>query len=262
MLQISHRNVFQFLAIAACGFVLAGSTAADNQAAFVSFGFASCGTQIGCATLPPCEASDFHLSGSCDASCQTGGSVPFCFGSGTANVTQDSWQTGGFFVAFLAPGGDTPDVQASFGVTGTRPTPEQLDLNGEVFLHIGFEIPFEPEPVEISVFRFSGDPTVFDGVQVPSVFSLVALGLIDADDILFSEALPIPSPLGFEPFSFTVDVSGVPSEEIVVFGSQSGSVTEVPDGDVPALSEWGFVLLVLAILLAARWMLRRRVRTA
>ena len=85
------------------------------------------------------------------------------------------------------------------------------------------------------------------------MFALVALGLIDAEDVLLSEVLAFPGPADNSvPFSFTVDVSGVPSDEIVVFGSHSGSVI-----DVPVLTEWGVVLLALAILLAATWMLRR-----
>jgi hypothetical protein len=253
MLQTSRRNVFKLLAVVAGGIILSGSTAAREQTVFASLDFASCAMDLACPPLPDCEASDFNLFGFCSASCIVGDGIPFCSGFSAANATQDAWQLDALFAAFIFPGGDTPDVQASFSVTGTRPAPDQLDLNGSVALYIGFEIPFEPGEIEVSVFRFSGDPTVFEGIQVSSVFALVALGLIDAEDVLLSEVLAFPGPADNSvPFSFTVDVSGVPSDEIVVFGSHSGSVI-----DVPVLSEWGVVLLALAILLAATWMLRR-----
>ncbi len=257
MSRTSHRIRFKVLAIAVVGFVLGGSTEARDQTVFVSDDFASCGNDLACPPLPNCQSNDFNLIGFCFADCFAGEGIPFCVGTAQGNATQDSWHASGLFAAFIQPGGDTPDIQFDFQATGTRLSPEQLDLSGSVTLHIGFEIPFDPGQVEVSAFRFSGDPTVFDGVQVPSVFALVAQGLIEPEDVLFSQELELPVPPGENtvPFNFTVDVSGVPSEEIVVFASHSGS--SIP---VPAVTGWGLVLLGIGMLLAATWMLRRRVR--
>jgi len=102
------------------------------------------------------------------------------------------------------------------------------------------------------VFRYSGAPEDLEGVQVESVDQLVAMGLIDAGDILFLETLPYPGGDYQFPFSFGVDVDGVPSDELVVFASETGVLL------VPAVSGLGLGLLTALLLATGTYMLGKR----
>ena len=174
MTRVSHRTRFPALAVAVAGLVFGGPAVARDTTVIVGQEFASCLLDLQCPPLPDCEASQFNLIGFCNADCFPGGGPPFCGGLAGAGTPGDSWTAGGLFAAFVSPGGDTPDVQFTFEATATPTSPEELDLTGYIELYLGYRVPFQSGQVEVSVFRFSGDPTVFDGLDVPSVFVLSA----------------------------------------------------------------------------------------
>lgn len=113
---------------------------------------------------------------------------------------------------------------------------------------------------EISVFRFDGDPAVFDGTAVTTVGEFVELGLIDAEDVLLVHQCSYD-----DEFSHDVDVHGIPDEDLVLFAaSPTLPGPGGPGGDggvnVPAVSPIGTIVLTIVLLGMGAILLRRRVR--
>jgi hypothetical protein len=105
--------------------------------------------------------------------------------------------------------------------------------------------------VEVAVFRFAGDPSVFDGLGPSSVLDLVDWGVIALDDVLLVKQT---SEIG-DSFSFEVDVAGVADEEIVMMTTGDG-ITGMP---VPAADPRAVAVLVLLVLtLGTLAVLKRR----
>jgi MYXO-CTERM domain-containing protein len=214
---------------------------------------------VDCAPFGSCEDGQFELADFCLSNCEvTVGEVRHCSGFSSVETLADTWAISSQLF-FWGPPFIPPAGAATTGLTveATRVSPQLLDLQG--LIDSGVYDPsaeLDPGPVEVSVFRFSGDPTVFEGVDVVGVDELVALGLIQADDVLFSEVLMYTAGDSV-PFDFSVDVTGVPDDEIVVFAAES-RVFFSSTTSTPASSAWGLAVLVVGMLAAATWSRRHR----
>jgi hypothetical protein len=186
-----------------------------------------------------CSDSELTLGGDCQAACAVLGNWGY-------TVATIPWGTGG----------NTETVEGSeiywtySNTLGVRTSAEIFTLSGDC----GYLDEHYAGPPEIAVFRFAGDPSVFDGTAAGSVSDLVELGLVEASDVLL---LWDCSDTGA--FSFDVDVAGVPNEELVVFAAATaipGFVTEWQP--VPAVSVVGTLALSGLMLGAGAWHLRKR----
>ena len=107
-----------------------------------------------------------------------------------------------------------------------------------------------PGKVEVAVFQYFGDPTVFDGLEVDSIQEVVDLGIIDSNDILAVELF-----LGlYDEVDMQVQVTGLSDDQIVVFAAGDGRAPPA----VPATTAVGTAVLALATLVVGTWALRRR----
>ena len=163
-----------------------------------------------------CQSDSLVSGGSCLESC----SVADC-------MTTISSALGGIVGgdAFLDPG---TGVSGSF--IGQRISPDVYRVSA------GFGFLLDPDTeagvtVELSGFRFSGDPLVFDGLEAHSVLELVAAGLIAETDVLFRESLSQNNPVVF----IDIDLNEVPEEEIVLFVS---AVAVIPGANQPPVAVW------------------------
>jgi hypothetical protein len=193
-------------------------------------GFTYCLAVVNCAPGEHmCTDSALGIATDCYAVCgaQPLGIGPgFCIGVTDAEAHTD-WQ-------ILGGGNNESLGYFLLSAQGTLETPELFTISSTSNHDGGGDV-----EMELSVFRYAGDPSAFDGVQVLSVNELVDLGLIARDDILFVTDLPD----GLQHLSFDVDVTGVPANEIVLFGVGREDFT-----GVPALGVWGGVALVLTLL--------------
>ncbi|RKZ08169.1 hypothetical protein DRQ32_09365 [bacterium] len=224
--------------------------AGGNRTTFASPSFASCGVRVECSP-GTCSDDVFEIGSGCSASCSATGGPAVCNAQINANTSPEIWALDSFLTLYLE--GDTFNVQASFDATGERLSPDLLQLSGRIDIYISnSSASLLGGVLELAVFRYSGAPGDLEGVQVESVNQLVAMGLIDADDILFIETFPYAMSELHLPFSYGVDVSGIPSDEIVVFASESGVTL------VPAISGLGLLVLTILMLAAATYTLGKR----
>jgi hypothetical protein len=206
-----------------------------------STGFSYCHVDAENAAGATCAESDLSIGGNCSAGCVTAGSS-----SEVAGVLP--WEVEGE--------GDDVEGDAVHGARVSARTeevaPGVMSFSGECFYLGG-----TPEPPQAALFRFDGDPSVFEGTSAIRVAELVDLALIDADDVLFTHDCTDDDPL---PFDFIVEVPGIPPDELVVFvGAPQyfpGYVITPPD--VPATSLAGVLLLTLLLLGVGTIFLRRR----
>jgi len=233
---------------------------AGSRTSFSSATFSRNTVVVDCLPIGSCEDSQLEFTNAGSAGCSVGsGQPPNCSGGiGTENGVDSWWIISQLF--FWGPPYMAPAGAASTGMTveGIRVSPEVLELNGVIDAGAWDpSVELEPGPVELSVFRFAGDPNVFDGVEVTSVTELVTLGLIQADDILFQEVHTYEVEDDLYYFGGSVDVTDLPSDEIVVFVAES-DVSFTSSAVIPTSSLWGVALLVVLVLSVATWRLRRR----
>ena len=110
-------------------------------------------------------------------------------------------------------------------------------------------------PPEVAVFRFEGDPSVFEGTSAVRVSEFVSLGLIDASDILYVNDCASAGQYDVE-----LDVTGIPDDELVVFAGAQVSPGNLPTSPVPAVSVIGSAILALLMFGAGVTALRTRSR--
>ena len=126
-------------------------------------------------------------------------------------------------------------------------TPDLFVVSGEFSGHHSYL-----GTADLAVFRYSGDPLAFEGLDIRSLSDLIDLGLIGPADVLRQETFD-EKVYGF---SFDVEVSGLDPGEIVLFTSGVG--IGAPDEPVPAMSGVGSLGLFLVMLAAGTFFLLRR----
>ena len=202
-----------------------------------------------------CSESTFELDAGCRAECSAQDGPANCYADVNSCSLSEVWDITSLLFLFLS-GGDIIGVNAGYSATGRRISPDLMQLSGQIDVSaVDSSTSLIGGVLELAVFRYSGAPGDFDGVLVERVDQLVALGLIDADDILFVETFAYTSSDFVLPFEFGVNVSGVPSDEIVLFASEAGVTL------VPAHSGLGLLLLTVLMLAAATFVLRKRLRS-
>jgi len=187
---------------------------------------ASCFVAHDCAE--PCHLTESGLG--CSLFCPPGSELCLVNAIGVTLPEDPTWNSAGQIGVYA---GDT-QAAVTVELSGERSAPGTFTLNLWVFSF------YAPAPVQVdaALFRFSGDPGVFDGIEVSSLDELIGLGLVDPGDVLWSEMLLVADDGEFSR-DFTVDVTGIPDEQIVLFSS---STSDLPL-EVPALSNWGGLLL-------------------
>lgn len=209
---------------------------------FTSTTFTQGFVRTSCPGQAPCQDDDFDLSGESRAECfPVGGGSTSCVAGAYSSV---SWNLDGNAGHLPGPGGDV--VISTFAhLTGERVDADLFVIDGQIH-----DFSTDPGPVEVAVFRYSGDPTVFDGLEADSIQEVVDLGIINSDDILAVETL-----FNVGPFDIQVQVTGLSDEEIVIFATGDGRIPPA----VPATSTAGTAVLLLVMFgLGAFWALRRR----
>ena len=240
--------------------LIANPAIAGSRTSFASTVFARNSVELDCAPYGSCADSQVDLASLGSADCAVGpGAPPHCSGGVATEAAADVWAiTTQLF--FWGPPYEAPAGCASTGMTveATRESPLLLDVSLAIDSSVcDASVHLQPGPVEVAVFRYFGDPALFEEVDVASVTELVTLGLIQTEDILLREVEMYEAGDGFHLLSYSFDVTDVPSDELVVFASEHGvsfSSTVV----TPALSPWGMALLIAGMLAVATWSLRRR----
>lgn len=191
-----------------------------------------------------CVESDLGIASDCNALCgvQPFEGEPFCIGV-TDAIAETDWR-------ILASGNQETLGSFLLAAQGTLETPDLFSISGTRNQSGAGEI-----EIEISVFRYAGDPTAFDGLRLATVYDLVDLGLVALDDVLLAADMVAGEP---EDFDYNVDVTGVPADQIVLLGIGR----DVFGPPVPALGAWGSVFLGLLLLGCFTFALRRRASSA
>jgi hypothetical protein len=209
--------------------------------------FTQCLARTDCVEEPPCSESVVALLDDCSARCGSpgAGGRDHCW---TDTVSSTTWTTTGFSSVGICPGWDT-NVVSRLHVTG-----ERLD---EATFHLRAQADFFlNEQVEVAVFRFDGDPLVFDELEFSTAIDLVLLGIIQPDDILFQGTLAFPG--GPDELEENIDVTGIPDSEIVILASGTEPDFSCSSIPVPASSPVGMALVALLVAGTGGWVLRRR----
>jgi len=235
---VSRRSRWASTLIATAVFlVLLGASWSGAQAqvnrwnGLTSSTFTQTHVQIDVPAQPPCEEDDFAIMGDSDAEClDPPGQASPSYGS-FVHAELD-WGLSGF-AGFLPP--PPADVAEGFylSLLGDRTTADTFAVEGD----FGSGVLPPLGTAGVAVFRYSGDPTVFDGLEALSIYCLVNYGLIAPEDILYEATYE-----GDGDFAFEVDVTGLDDDEIVIFAAGTGPIPE--EQDVPATSLTGLVALV------------------
>jgi hypothetical protein len=181
-----------------------------------------------------CLDSEFVSGGGCSATCD----VPGSSGAVTGFIP---WQLEGY-----------TNVQDGDAFGGTEVEVAAERLSSDVLTVSGFCWSTLGWP-EYAVFRFAGDPSVFDGTAALSVLEFVDMGLIAEQDVLLVQNCPSPGP-----FSYEIDVSGIPDNELILFaGSDEQIGAPFPPWPVPATSPTGTAALTLLLLILGAIALRK-----
>jgi hypothetical protein len=200
--------------------------------AMTSPGFTQVFVRVDVTGQPPCQQEDFVVSGDSHAECIGEGVAAY---HTFANVDL-GWQLPNAFAGhFPLPPNDLM-VGALVQLSGERTSPTLFVVSGSVY-EGGYPL---VATTEVAVFRFSGDATIFDGVEAAGVADLVSLGLIEAGDVLAVEQFT-----GMTDIDIEVDVTDLGDQEIILFATSSGPI---PPHDVPATTFAGVVVLVLVML--------------
>jgi hypothetical protein len=212
--------------------------------------FSQCHVETKCCEDPLCTDDELAFGDICSASC--GGTcrahTVFLYGNGYNRIV-------GHTLHEILSGNFAAGSDATVDITMVGP--DTLSLEYQLVFGPGQGPPLQlPLPnVRVSVFRFAGDPTIFEGLAVFNVLELVSLGIIDHDDVLFSENLTGDGSVG----AAEVDVAGIPAAEIVVIASGNGVVPSVcPFPPVPATGQWTIPLLLAAMFAAWVVVFRRK----
>jgi hypothetical protein len=206
------------------------STVQADFSVLGSNGFAYCYVDAENLLRATCSDSEIVPGGDCTATCSV-------YGAGGEVSGRYLWEIEAESMSVVE--GDFGQVVHAI-VDGER-------ISDEVFtVSVGCSWDYllgEPGAPEIALIRFDGDPAVFDGTSAVRVSELVDLGLIDAADVLGSRVCWAVVPQ----FDFDVDVTGIPSEELVLFaGGRISPSSPIPP--VPAVSPVGAVLLASLLL--------------
>jgi hypothetical protein len=199
-----------------------------------------------CPFQTPCHESAFAIGADSEVFCPGNVDDPVPMICAAEARGKLGWEMRGFAGAYPSDGpcGTPGGTQAEFH--GFRNSPENFGVSGVVSHDM------LPASVELAVLRFSGDPTIFDGVEATTVTDLVTMGLIAESDILF---LLTFDNWGDE-FVEDVDVTGLADEEILLY---SIGIGPIPEYDVPATTTTGTVTLTLTMVgLGVWWLMRGR----
>ena len=186
-----------------------------------------------------CVISEYVPGGDCGGGCI----VPGSYGHVTGEL---AWEVSGEGETILGDVG----YWAAVTVDGVRMSADMFMVSGAC----AYADPQFAGPPEVALFRFDGDPSVFDGTSVVSVSEFVTLGLIDASDVLLVHDCATQGQ-----FDLEVDVAGIPDEELVVFSGGRVVPGNVPDSPVPAVSLLGTVVLALLLFGLGAFTLRGRI---
>ena len=191
---------------------------------------------------PPCQDDDFAVLGDSYALCiNEDYDEPSAYH--TFADADLGWELRDVAGHFPLPPNDL-EVGVLLDVQGQRVSPALFVV--DVSIYEGGWPPVST--TEVAVFRFSGDPNVFDGVEAMGVQDLVDLGLIASADVLAVASHTAEHDLDFE---MDVDVTGLADEEIVIFGAAAGPIP--PGPDVPATAPIAVIGLVLALCGIGSW---------
>jgi len=202
-----------------------------------------------CPGQPPCQNDDFGLGAGYPSN--AGCPVPAAGTESTvlpcmtfASAYLDTYHhLNGFAGHFPPPGGDLLTGTGA-QLIGERVDADLFTVGGEVST-----VGIWPGTVQVAVFQYSGDPTVFDGLEVDYVEELVDLGIIDSDDILAVETIS-----NYDDVDLQVQVTGIDDDEIVIFAAGDGRIPPL----VPATNAIGTAVLLIVMLVLGVWALRRR----
>ena len=217
--------------------------AAHGWATVSSPEFVSCLSRVECQGETPCLNIEFDLApDSCSTYCIGSGMFP-CAASSDADPEWIVDGTTEVQIPDVPPGG-------RLAAEGELVTPDLFVVSGEFSGHHSYL-----GTADLAVFRYSGDPLAFEGLDIRSLSDLIDLGLIGPADVLFQETFD-EKVYGF---SFDVDVSGIDPGEIVLFTSGVGiGAPDAPDEPVPAMSGVRSLGLFLVMLVAGTLFLLRR----
>jgi hypothetical protein len=187
-------------------------------------------------------------SGCIDEEHSDGGCTSFCSEEGNrcapgATASTFVWSVSGRVSLNI------PDVPPSTSLAASgEPVSETEFVVTGGFGSFGF-----PGIAQLAVLRYAGDVTGILGQGIRDVSDLIDAGLIQPDDVLLVEEFSgSGDDQSFLDFEFTVDTTGVPVDEILLFATGSNPT------EVPALSGYGFAVLILSVLVASAWLIRRR----
>ena len=158
----------------------------------------------------------------------TDNSFAYCFGSGPSPCVVNAYSSVGWSVGGLAGLVAVDHIDGTFtGLVGERVSARGFLVDGFVDLTLGLS-----GTVEVAVLRFSGEPTVFEGVEAASVYDLVSLGLIGNADVLAVTTVAVQGPIALE-----ADVNGLADHEILLFAAATGEMPGVFPGFIGLASE-------------------------
>jgi len=212
--------------------------------------FSQCYVETKCCEDPLCTDDEMAFGDICSAGCgeTCHAHTVFLHGNGYNRIVGHTEHE--IFSGNFGPGSDaTVDISMA--------DPDTLSLAYQLTFGPGQGPPLQmPLPnVQVVVFRFAGDPTIFDGLGPLNRGALINLGIIGWDDVLFFENLTGDGSIG----AAEVDVGGIPAAEIVVIASGNGVVPSVcPFPPVPATGHWTIPLLLSAMFTAWVVVFRRR----
>jgi hypothetical protein len=233
-----------------------GPSQADPAAAptrwngFTSLAFTQGFVRTSCPYEEPCQNDAFELNGDLNVHCPGFPGRPSLFGMCAADVAAnalDEWMLYGFAGRYPT-GGEVPSGTAVLAIA------ERVDADLFVVTGSASSVNAAPGRAQVAVFRYFGDPTVFDGLEVESIEDVVDLGIIAADDVLAEQTIVEI----YGEIELQVQVTGLADDEIVVFATGEGFPIAVP---VPATSAAGAAAVLLILLGLGTWtVLRRRSR--
>jgi hypothetical protein len=171
-----------------------------------------------------CVDSEFAPGGSCAAGCGVDWSSGEVSGVVPWEVQAETNVQGGDALA-----------GTDIGVVAVRVSSDMLTLSGLC--------DSTSSAPEIALFRYAGDPSVFDGTAAVSVLEFVDMGLIAAQDVLVTYDCFTGGPN----LNIDVDVSGIPDNELVLFAGSDEPAGFSPPV-VPAVSLMGAAVLALLVL--------------
>jgi len=211
--------------------------------AFAALDFGQARAQTACFGQPPCFDEAFEDVGdnTAWASCfDSVPNIPACLSDSRGGQRWDL----DVFNGFLYPGGgDIFPVQNGISVEATL-TGDELTLTGEAH--------FDYPPiglVQFALLHYTGDPRDLEGVVVDGLQDLLEQGIVTQGQVLYSSTYTEQTDI-----DMTVDVSGIPASQIVIYGYGVGPA---PPNSVPASSNTATLVLIAALMVATGVLARR-----